>query len=809
MRSHYPATLAFLVCITLASPNPTFAQFSQQGPKLVGAGALEVARQGSAVAVSADGNTAIVGGPDTDHHSGAAWIWTKSAGGGWTQQGPRLSGSGGGYLCQQGSSVALSADGNTAIIGGPGDGAFGAVWIWTRQGEVWTQQGNKLVAPGTVNGSQQGTSVSLSADGDTALVGGNGAVWVWTRRGGIWTQQSRSLTAPDTSAGSAYQGRSVCLSADGNTAIVGTFDYYNGTGGGAWIWTRSGGVWTLQSNKLVGSGTASSSGDAGQGFSVALSADGNTAMVGGIGDSNDNYRGAAWVWTRNAGVWTQQGPKLVGERGTEQGYSVALSADGNTAIVAAMGSDLVWTRSGQIWTQVGDLAGAQAVGPSGFVASQETSVALSADGNTAIVGSPLDNVVGAAWVWERNGGSWTQQPKLVGSDIAYAEQGTSVAVSADGNTAVVGGPIDSGGIGAAWVWTRSGGVWTQQSKLAGSGTVGTFVLQGASVAISADGNTVIVGGPRDNGWVGAAWVFTRNAGVWTQQGAKLVGSGVDGIGAEQGVSVSLSADGNTAIVGGYTDGWYGSSVEEPAFGTGAAWVWTRGGDAWTQQGSKLVSSDSKPNHDLHGIGQGYSVALSADGNTAIVGAPYDNAASVWKRTRGGWNQQEPKLAGSGGYSVSLSADGNTAIVGAPYDTTASVWTRNGELWTQQGPRLAGSGSAAGNTGLGTVVSLSADGNTAVVGEPNENGDAPYPYVDGDAGAAWIWTRSEGVWTMKLTLVGTGAAAYAHQGSSVAISFDGSTVIEGAYSDEGGIGAAWVFTATPVSISPQRLRAVRQ
>ncbi|HSY52203.1 MAG TPA: hypothetical protein VLC46_25605 [Thermoanaerobaculia bacterium] len=785
MRTRYPASLAFLVYVTLASSNPTFAQFSQQGPKLVGAGALEVARQGSAVAVSADGNTAIVGGPYSDQFMGAAWVWTKSAGGGWTQQGPGLVGSGaGGFDSQQGDSVALSADGNTAIIGGPHDNSdVGAVWIWTRQGEVWTQQGNKLVASDTVGVRQQGISVSLSANGDTALVGGGGSAWVWIRNGGVWTQQFRMLV----------QGySSVCLSADGNTAIIGDCNSDNQTGA-AWIWTRSGGVWTQQS-KLVGSDTAGT--HALQGFSVAISADGNTAMVGGVGDYTDNYRGAAWVWTRNAGVWTPQGLKLVGQTGAEQGYSVALSADGNTAIVAAMGSDVVWTRSGQIWTQAGDLAGAQAVGPSGLIASQETSVALSADGNTAIVGSPLDNYVGAAWIWDRNGGFWTQQPKLVGSGFeAFAEQGTSVAVSADGNTAVVGGTRDSGGIGATWVWTRSAGVWTQQSKLAGSDTAGAFVLQGASVAISADGNTAIVGGPRDNNYEGAAWVFTRNAGVWTQQGAKLVGSGVEGIGAEQGVSVSLSADGNTAIVGGYTDGWSGGGYS--SFGTGAAWVWTRSGNVWTQQGSKLVSSDSGPGNNSSGTGQGYSVALSADGTTAIVGAPYDDAASVWKRTAGVWIQQEPKLSGSGGSSASLSADGNTAIVGDPHRHTVWVWMRTGGVWTRQEPGLVGS-HAVGDTGLGTIVSLSADGNTAVAGAPYDNNLS---------GATWIWTRSAGVWTEGHKLVGSAASSNAYQGSSVAISFDGNTIIEGGpYDDD--VGAAWVFTATPGSVGPQRQRSVR-
>ncbi|HKM87349.1 MAG TPA: hypothetical protein VJX48_01975, partial [Xanthobacteraceae bacterium] len=116
-----------------------------------------------------------------------------------------------------------------------------------------------------------------------------------------------------------------------------------------------------------------------------------------------------------------------------------------------------------------------------------------------------------------------QGAKLVGTDfVGSPEQGYSVALSADGTTAIVGGPDDNADIGAAWVFTRSGGVWTQQgSKLVAGDAAGTSVEFGYSVALSADGNTAIIGGPADNGSIGAAWVFTRSGGVWTQQGAKL------------------------------------------------------------------------------------------------------------------------------------------------------------------------------------------------------------------------------------------------------------------------------------------------
>jgi hypothetical protein len=190
------------------------------------------------------------------------------------------------------------------------------------------------------------------------------------------------------------------------------------------------------------------------------------------------------------------------------------------------------------------------------------SVAVSGDGNTAIVGIFEDNdFAGAAWVFTRSAGVWSQQgAKLVGTGaIGPGGQGYSVALSGDGNTAIVGGPNDDDGAGAAWVFTRSAGVWTQQAKLVGTGAVGSFggANQGQSVSLSGDGNTAIVGGPNDNDFAGAAWVFTRSAGVWSQQGAKLVGTDATGI---QGYSVALSGDGNTAIVGVPFDDFPGSAL---------------------------------------------------------------------------------------------------------------------------------------------------------------------------------------------------------------------------------------------------------
>ena len=789
----------FIFFAGILIPNLLFGQFTQQGPKLHGAYTIY---QGSSVAISADGNTAIVGSNTLG--VGEVWIFIRS-GSIWIQQGPKLVGTGAvGNVCQ-GITVSISGDGNTAVVGGPFDNnCAGAVWIFTRSAGVWTQMGQKLVGTGAVNGvdgARQGTSVAISADGKTIIEGGYydnglaGAVWVFARSGDVWIQQGQKLVGTGA-AGNSDQGMSVALSSDGNTAFVG--GYWDNIGVGAvWVFIRSGGVWTQQGQKLVGTGAI---GKSVQGISVSASSDGNTIIVGGHGDNGST--GAVWVFTRSGGVWTQQGQKLVGTGAVgkgNQGCSVSVSSDGNTFIMGSwhdnnsLGASWIFTRSGGAWTQQGQkLVGTGAVG----ITYQGISVAISGDGNTAIEGGPGDNTItGAVWMFTGISGVWTQLgQKLIGSE--FAQQGSSVAISSDGNTTIVGCNGDNSGVGAIWAFTRSAGVWTQQGtqqglKLVGTGAVGNSG-QGSSVAVSADGNTLVEGGPGDNNSVGAVWIFNRIGPNWWQLGSKLVGTG--GVGATlQGSSVAISSDGNTIVVGGRGDN---NSI-------GAIWIFTRSGNVWTQQGAKIVGAGY-----VGASLQGSSVAISADGNTVIGGGYQDNngAGAVWIFIRSGgvWIQQGNKLVGAGafgisyqGFSVALSSDGNTALEGGPLDNnfTGAAWgfIRSGGLWSHLGSKFAGTG-AAGNAWQGFSVSISSDCNTAVVGGPMDNNSA---------GAIWTFSKGAGSWLQQGTkLTGTGSSGSpVYQGFSVAISSFGNTFISGGFGDNDNEGAAWVFYNQTAPLAP--------
>jgi FG-GAP repeat len=872
----------------------------QQGEKLAGAGEVASGRFGYSVALSADGNTALIGARyaiRNNNEAGGAWVFTRS-GGAWTQQGGKLNGTGhaGETLFDHigegafGYSVALSADGNTALIGAPDDnggaennGGVGAAWVFTRSGSTWTQQGEKLTGTGESGEGEFGKSVALSADGDTALIGAPddnggvtddgavGAAWVFTRSGSTWTQQGEKLvgdcTASCTNEGTGESGEgefatSVALSEDGETALIGS-PGDNDDAGAAWVFTRSDSTWTQQGEKLVGDCAASctneGTGESGAGkfaTMVALSADGDTALIGGPADNGG--AGAAWVFARSDSTWTQQGEKLVGDcaasctnEGTgESGdgkfaTSVALSEDGETALIGGpgdnggVGAAWVFTRSSGTWSQQGQkLTGGGESGESEF----GYSVALAEDGNTAVIGGPEDDTAtGAVWAFTRSDGLWSQQgSKLTGGEEGNSQFGVYVALSADGDTALVGGPGDNDDAGAAWVFTRSGGVWSQQGpKLTGMGETKEDGF-GVSVALSADGDTALIGAPGDNGGLfgkGAAWVFTRSDGIWTQQGEKLVGDCTSSCANEGtgeiynawfGYNVALSADGNTALIGGFRDNDW----------RGAAWVFARSGSTWTQQGEKLVgdctSSCANEGTGESGDGMfGTMVALSADGDTALIGAWNDDnvqpgnqhfsgKGAAWVFTRSGstWTQQGEKLvgdctsscadegtgeSGEGKFatSVALSEDGDTAMIGGWDDDggKGAVWvfTRSGSTWTQQGEKLVGdctgscTNQGTGETGtgrFGVTVALSADGDAALIGGLDDNGTR---------GAVWLFTRSGSTWTQQgEKFTGGGEAGEGEFGTNAALSADGGTAMIGAWRDNGGRGAAWVFVDPPTT-----------
>jgi hypothetical protein len=349
-------------------------------------------------------------------------------------------------------------------------------------------------------------------------------------------------------------------------------------------------------------------------YAVALSANGSTALVG---DSLDEgaYHGAAFVFVRSGNTWTQQA-KLTAPPEGFFGASVALSANGNTALVSD-GTDqgpetsrvYVFTRSGSTWTRSAELH------PAGSEITFGSAVALSENGDLALVGEDNYEFKGAVYVFTRSGEIWSEEAKLTGTgEVGQGEFGASVALSGDEKTALIGGATDGDESpsfatkGAAWVFTRSSGKWVQQGgKLTGAGQSENAEFASA-VSLSENGDTALIGAPSNEGEIdkapGAAWVFTRSGETWGEQ-AKLTGAGEVGEGSF-GAAVALTANGNTALIGGPTDNEF----------KGAVWEFTRSGSTWSES-EKLTASGLTANPEF-----GRSLAMMPNGETALIGAPY-------------------------------------------------------------------------------------------------------------------------------------------------------------------------------------------
>jgi hypothetical protein len=709
-----------------------------------------------------------------------------------------------------GISVALSGD--TALVGALFDdiGANtdqGSAYVFTRNGTTWSQQA-KLTAGDGAAIDLFGYSVAVS--GDTAVVGaasdaigantGQGSAYVFTRTGTSWSQQAK-LTASDGAESDVF-GISVAVS--GDTAVVGASQDdigANGNQGSAYVFTRSGTSWSEQAKLTASDGAAIDV----FGFSVAVS--GDTAVVGApqddIGANTD--QGSAYVFTRSGTTWSQETKLTAGDGAASDEFGFSVSVSGDTAVVGALrddidanteqGSAYVFTRSGTTWSQQAKLTASDGA------ASVFFGYSVAVSGDTAVVGAAAFGANGSAYVFTRSGTLWSQQAKLTAGDGAVSDQfGYSVAVS--GDTAVVGARFDDIGAntdqGSAYVFTRSGTTWSEQAKLtAGDGAAND--LFGFSVAVS--GDTAVVGAHQDdigvNSNQGSAYVFTRSGATWSQEAKLTAGDGA----ANDQFCWSVAVSGDTAVIGAYQDD-IGANTDQ-----GSAYVFTRSGTSWSQQ-AKLTAGDGAAGDYV-----GWSVAL--EGDTAVVGAAADvigantgqGSAYVFTRTGTSWSQQAKLTAGDGAasdlFGSSVAVSGDTAVVGARFDDigansnqgSAYVFTRSGTLWSQQAKLTAGDGAASDLFGSSVAVS----GDTAVVGALS--GDIG---ANANQGSAYVFTRSGTTWSEQAKLT-TGDGTEGDQfGISVAVS--GDTAVVGALFGDIGAntdqGSAYVFTRSGTLWSQQ-------
>jgi uncharacterized membrane protein len=357
------------------------------------------------------------------------------------------------------------------------------------------------------------------------------------------------------------------------------------------------------------------------GCSVAVSADGSTIVAGAYNDNIDGNgdQGSAYVYRWNGSEWVEKRITASdGEASDLFGYSVAVSADGCTVVAGANGDDIdgnlnqgsvyVYRWNGSSWIET-KLTASDGLGADQY----GTSVSVSADGTALVVGAMYgdgeEGNSGSAYVYRWNGSSW-METKITANDGKQSDRfGRSVAMSADGDTIVVGANMKEGNAlhsGSAYVYRWNGLSWIEDKLIASDGEENDW--SGTNVAISANGNTVVVSVHMDddNGVdSGSAYVYRWNGSEWIR--TKITAS--DGEAGDWfGWSVAISADGSTIAAGAYgvdIDG----KVEQ-----GSAYVYRRNGSSWVEI-KKITANDGKENDRF-----GRSIAISADGSTIVVGA---------------------------------------------------------------------------------------------------------------------------------------------------------------------------------------------
>ncbi|HET6633281.1 MAG TPA: hypothetical protein VFG73_11330 [Rhodanobacteraceae bacterium] len=371
-------------------------------------------------------------------------------------------------------------------------------------------------------------------------------------------------------------------------------------------------------------------------FGNAVAVSGATAVVGASSANVDGRteQGAAYVYTRQNGVWTQTA-KLVASDGTSEDYfGYAVAIDGDTIAVGAWdhnsdrvdGGVYIFTRTGGTWSQTAKLA----PGDQGAAISSFGKAVALAGPSMVLVGAPdaltcdANNencITGAVYVFQDDAGAWSQTQKFSANETVWADHfGTALAVSA-GDTLLVGDPADDFNgfqAGAAYLFRLTNGLWgeTQQlipDSIEEHGAFGSAVaLDGNMALVSAAGATV--NGVTDSGTV---YAFRQSDGTWSQV-QKLQGlQAATGAGIAFGASLALS--GKTALVGAPWDSLTANDEQ------GSAYLFTRTGCSWVQQ-QRLSLGASAHFEDNFGI----AVALDG-GDSALAGA--------WGRSVGGNTSQ--------------------------------------------------------------------------------------------------------------------------------------------------------------------------
>jgi len=680
---------------------------------------------GCSVSLSYDGNTAIVGANNYNSGQGYAAVY-KYTNGSWSSPMALTNTTGSGSLF--GNAVAISGDGNTALVGAPfyfGSQQYGYVAFYTYSNGSWSAP---FVPTNPLYDSQLGSSVALNYNGTIAIVGGVyynffvGAAAIFNYSSGTWSVQQTFIGT--TIYGSSPQfGHSVSLNSAGTIAIISSQSVYFAIkvyNGSSWV-TQGTNTYLTESYNIQ---------------TVALNGDGTIAVIGMNGGIGTGGLSDVYIYKNNDWNYSQTLSNGQNVAINSNGSSIII-ADGYTnanAIVAYYFKGNLPTNYNinNITSGFGPINSILPIntGSSTFGGS----VAINSTGTIAIVGAYItNNYNGWAGIYTSNisNGTWNNPIVLTNPLSGGAYFGWSVAINSAGTTAIVGAYINNNDVGWAGIYTSniSNGTWNNPIVLTNpiSGSSAQF---GYSVAISGDGNTAIVGAPfnRDiSGLIGWAGIYTSNisSGTWNSAIALVIP--ISGY-ADFGCSVALNSTGTVAIVGAYNYnnyvGWAGIYTSNISNGTwNSAIALTNPLSGSTSQFGWSVALNSAGTVAIVGANRYYS-----SGYLGWAGIYTSNISN------GTWNSAtslNPFAAGTYygdsffGWSVALNSAGTVAIVGAQgYDNYlgwAGTYTSNISTgtWISSTP-LANPGNGSSSVSFGWSVAINSAGTVAIVGAQNYN-----------------------------------------------------------------------------------------
>ncbi|MHC4617057.1 MAG: hypothetical protein ACYTEQ_04815 [Planctomycetota bacterium] len=582
--------------------------------------------------------------------------------------------------------------------------------------------------------------------------------------GANWWEQHK-MTASDAGAGDRF---GMCVSISGAYAIAGApRDSDNGSdSGSAYVFNREDPNWSEQAKLTASDANAEDK------FGLSASISGDYAVVGApFNDSNGDDCGSAYVFQRTGENWTEQAKLTASDGGAGDYFGYSVSIDGNYVVVGAYGDEpngetsgsaYVFRRDGTTWTEEAKLTASDGA------ASDEFGHSVSINGEWAILGARGDDFrIGAAYIFKREGTNWTEHVKLTAPGSANNDYfGHSVSISA--NYAIV-GAYQNAGAGYAFTFKRVGTDWLRQQKLtAADGAYNDRF----GWSVSVNNNFAAVGAYHSNNSRGGVYVFERTDAGWMEL-QEVVSSDIYAFD-EFGCSVCVGAD--CMVVGAYRD-------DDDGDESGSAYVFGYDETRWGED-EKLAASDGGP-------GEWFGYRVSKDGDYFIVGAR--DSAYVFVRAGTGWSEQTKVTVPANIEAVSISGD--YTIVGTPYDDdsygSAYVFHRDGSDWTQQQKLTASDGARADL--FGQAVSISGD--YAVVGSL---------YGNGYDGCAYVFKRDGTTWTEEAKLTVTDGNDFDEFGGCVSLS--GEYAIVGArnhdFNGKVNSGCAYIFKRSGSSWTQQ-------